>query len=229
MLRMLRSHRVFGQGALRSRRAIFSPTSPLLMATKTIKVPTMGDSITEGTIVEWVVGVGQAVKADDVVALIETDKVTVDIKAEMDGVVTQHFGAIDETVEVGAKLYEIDTEASATVSSGDNAPSPSTLEPEAAVANDAEAPTLSVPPVSGRKPSIHFLGKEGWAQQLSPTPAAPNKPVKPHAVTTLDGSLLPPMYGRPLFTEKEMDALILGGANIAPKVKSFSTGSTFGL
>ena len=43
---------------------------------------------------EWVVGVGQAVKADDVVALIETDKVTVDIKAEMDGVVTQHFGAV---------------------------------------------------------------------------------------------------------------------------------------
>lgn len=48
----------------------------------------------QGTIVEWVVGVGQAVKADDVVALIETDKVTVDIKAEMDGVVTQHFGAV---------------------------------------------------------------------------------------------------------------------------------------
>jgi pyruvate/2-oxoglutarate dehydrogenase complex dihydrolipoamide acyltransferase (E2) component len=41
-----------------------------------------------------VVGVGQAVKADDVIALIETDKVTVDIKAEMDGVVTQQFGAV---------------------------------------------------------------------------------------------------------------------------------------
>lgn len=40
------------------------------------------------------VGVGQAVKADDVIALIETDKVTVDIKAEMDGVVTQQFGAV---------------------------------------------------------------------------------------------------------------------------------------
>ena len=50
--------------------------------------------IVQGTIVEWVVGVGQAVKADDVIALIETDKVTVDIKAEMDGVVTQQFGAM---------------------------------------------------------------------------------------------------------------------------------------
>jgi pyruvate/2-oxoglutarate dehydrogenase complex dihydrolipoamide acyltransferase (E2) component len=34
------------------------------------------------------------VKADDVVALVETDKVTVEIKAETDGVVTKHFGAM---------------------------------------------------------------------------------------------------------------------------------------
>ena len=66
--------------------------SPYLLEKHTIKVPTMGDSITEGTIVEWTVQVGQAVKADDVVALIETDKVTVDIKADMDGVLTQQFG-----------------------------------------------------------------------------------------------------------------------------------------
>jgi pyruvate/2-oxoglutarate dehydrogenase complex dihydrolipoamide acyltransferase (E2) component len=38
--------------------------------------------------------VGQAVKEDDVVALIETDKVTVEIKAEMSGVVVDHFGAV---------------------------------------------------------------------------------------------------------------------------------------
>lgn len=40
------------------------------------------------------VSIGQAVKADDVIALIETDKVTVDIKAEIDGVITQRFGAV---------------------------------------------------------------------------------------------------------------------------------------
>lgn len=43
---------------------------------------------------EWTAAVGQAVKADDVVALIETDKVTVDIKAEVDGVIVQHFGEV---------------------------------------------------------------------------------------------------------------------------------------
>jgi biotin carboxyl carrier protein len=61
---------------------------------RAVAVPTMGDSITEGTIVEWVAQIGQAVKPDDVVALIETDKVTVEIKATTEGVVTQHFGAV---------------------------------------------------------------------------------------------------------------------------------------
>jgi pyruvate/2-oxoglutarate dehydrogenase complex dihydrolipoamide acyltransferase (E2) component len=48
----------------------------------------------QGTIVEWVAQLGQAVKDGDVVAMVETDKVTVEIKAEMDGVITQQFGAV---------------------------------------------------------------------------------------------------------------------------------------
>ena len=58
----------------------------------TVNVPSMGDSITEGTIVSWTVNVGQSVKEGDVLALVETDKVTVDIKAQMDGIITAHFG-----------------------------------------------------------------------------------------------------------------------------------------
>lgn len=48
----------------------------------------------QGTIVEWTAAVGQAVKEGDVVALVETDKVTVDIKAEKNGVIVQQFGAV---------------------------------------------------------------------------------------------------------------------------------------
>lgn len=70
-----------------------SPTLPALEQID-VKVPTMGDSITEGTIVEWTAQIGQLVKEGDVVALVETDKVTVDIKAEMDGVVVEQFGEV---------------------------------------------------------------------------------------------------------------------------------------
>jgi pyruvate/2-oxoglutarate dehydrogenase complex dihydrolipoamide acyltransferase (E2) component len=44
--------------------------------------------------VEWTAQVGQAVKADDVLALVETDKVTIEIKAAVDGVLTQQFGSV---------------------------------------------------------------------------------------------------------------------------------------
>ena len=43
---------------------------------------------------EWAVQLGQAVKEGDVICLIETDKVTVDIKAEVDGVITSLFGVV---------------------------------------------------------------------------------------------------------------------------------------
>ena len=74
-------------------RGFVSTTTPTLEK-HTMKVPTMGDSITEGTIVEWTALIGQMVKEGDVVALVETDKVTVDIKAEIDGVVTQQLGEV---------------------------------------------------------------------------------------------------------------------------------------
>ncbi|GAX10551.1 hypothetical protein FisN_40Lh021 [Fistulifera solaris] len=183
----------------------------------------MGDSITEGTIVEWTAQVGQAVQADDVIALVETDKVTVEIKAEISGVITKHFGAIDETVEVGADLYEIDTDASASVSTEGISKvesSKATNENDTPVAASASAPPLKVPTAkpTSRTPSIHFLGREGWATRLSggSKPSPPPKPV-----------YIPPSYGRPKFTQEEIDALITGGADLAPSVLDYSSGAKF--
>ena len=90
--------------------------SQMLADKMKIQVPGMGDSITEGTIIEWTAQVGQAVKVDDVIALIETDKVTIDIKAQMDGVLVEHFANVDDEVEVGSDLYMIDTEGIASTS-----------------------------------------------------------------------------------------------------------------
>jgi len=191
------------------------------------KVPTMGDSITEGTIVEWMAQVGQRVEEEDVIALIETDKVTVDIKATKAGVMTQQFGAIDDEVEVGADLYEIDTEAEATIEAAEVAAEPAEVAAEPAQtttapvsAAPAPAPTPVVSAVSsdtssssssGRVPSIKFLGKEGWASALT---------VEPKLV-------IPATYGRLEFSEEEIEALLSGGANLAPELKEFSTGAIF--
>jgi len=194
-------------------RCIASSTSAMLDK-QTIKVPSMGDSITEGTVVEWTAQVGQAVKVDDVVAMVETDKVTVEIKAEAEGVVTQQFCEIDASVEVGAPLYEIDSDAEATVEASSEPAAPSNnVEEEAAPVAVAAKPAKSTSSHK-RVPLIKFLGKEGWAQRLMGIP-------EPEPI------YVPPNYGRPSFSEEEMEALILGGASLAPEVVDYSYGAKF--
>ncbi|ETO07406.1 succinyltransferase [Reticulomyxa filosa] len=80
---------------------------------KVTKVPNMGDSISEGTLVEWTKKVGDYCKVDDVVAVIETDKVSIDVRTDVAGVITEHLAAVDDTLEVGAPLFKIDPAAKA--------------------------------------------------------------------------------------------------------------------
>lgn len=197
------------------------------MAKIIMQVPSMGDSITEGTIVEFL-PIGTAVKVDDVVAQIETDKVTVDIKAEVDGVLVERMAEVDGEVEVGGDLYVIDTEAEAVAASsvdepvegaadsGDNATAAAASEASESAASTAAASTSS----SVRVPSIQFLGKDGWKKRLSvagaATTPAPTKPLKPNGSILVEGGPLPATYGRLPLSEREMDDLLLGGASEAP-------------
>jgi len=59
------------------------------------------------------VAVGQSVKADDIIARIETDKVTVDILAKYSGVITKYHAVEGETVAVGANFVDIDPSGTA--------------------------------------------------------------------------------------------------------------------
>ena len=67
-----------------------------------IQVPTMGDSITEGTIVDIPVAPGDYVQPDEVVVVLETDKVSVDVRATEGGALVEVLGEIDDVVEVGS-------------------------------------------------------------------------------------------------------------------------------
>jgi glycine cleavage system H lipoate-binding protein len=200
--------------------------SPALQAKTIVDVPTMGDSITEGTIVEWAAKVGEAVKEGDVIALMETDKVTIDIKADMDGVIVEHFGEIDETVEVGAKLYEIDTEGSATVVAAAESESASSSDETVEPASAASASNTNNS--TTRIPSIKFLGKDGWKNKLSVSGDAsiqkqtPTTPLKPHgSIVVNPGGVIGSNYGRLPFSEREIEALEMGGASEAPCVNTY--------
>lgn len=192
----------------------------------------MGDSITEGTIVEWCVPPGSHVREGDVLALIETDKVTVDIKADREGVLVKQLGEVEEEVEVGTGLYVLDTDvanAEGVAAEMENTAEVNAMLDAEKMAAAAEEPPSS-PPSSApdaRVPSIHFLGKEGWKEKLSATDDAAPPPAavaptsnKPHAPTSITNMPYESMYGRPPITNEEIEALILGGAEEAPEVRS---------
>ncbi|WP_017814982.1 2-oxoglutarate dehydrogenase complex dihydrolipoyllysine-residue succinyltransferase [Paenibacillus shenyangensis] len=69
-----------------------------------IKVPEMGESITEGTVSKWVVKEGDTVSQGDVLLELETDKVNLEISAEEDGVIESITKQEGETVQVGESV-----------------------------------------------------------------------------------------------------------------------------
>jgi 2-oxoglutarate dehydrogenase E2 component (dihydrolipoamide succinyltransferase) len=77
------------------------------MATEVL-VPTLGESITEATLGEWLKQPGEAVAADEPIASLETDKVSVEVPAPVAGVMGAHAVQPGDTVSVGAMIATID-------------------------------------------------------------------------------------------------------------------------
>ena len=69
-----------------------------------VTVPTLGESVTEAIIAKWFKKVGDAVKADEPIAELETDKVTMEVNAPANGVLKEIKAEEGATVEVGAVI-----------------------------------------------------------------------------------------------------------------------------
>ncbi len=72
-----------------------------------IVVPTLGESVSEATVAQWLKKEGEAVSADEPIVELETDKVTLEVNAPEDGVISKITVGEGESVEVGAILGEI--------------------------------------------------------------------------------------------------------------------------
>src|ERR1700755_2545515 len=77
-----------------------------------IKVPPMGESVTEATVARWFKKEGDAVKRDEPLLELETDKVTVEVPAPADGAIESISVQAGGTVQVGSLLGSINEGAS---------------------------------------------------------------------------------------------------------------------
>jgi 2-oxoglutarate dehydrogenase E2 component (dihydrolipoamide succinyltransferase) len=147
-----------------------------------IKVPSVGESITEALLAQWFKSDGDMVKKDEPLYVIETDKVTLEIVAEAEGVLSIKVQE-GETVAIGTVVGTIDTAA---------APEPA--EPPAA----PEAPEIKQ-----EQPQVAPLKKPQEPVSEPPAPVA-TEPVSVPAQPSLGSDVLAPSVRR-LIAEKNLD------------------------
>lgn len=118
------------------------------MAKIDVVMPKMGESLMEGTILEWLKKVGDSIQKDENLLRIATDKVDTDVPAPESGIVAEILYPENTTVAVGETIARIETEASVAVT-----PSVSTPAPTVSASAPAESPTAAAPPEVTSAPS----------------------------------------------------------------------------
>ncbi len=159
-----------------------------------IRVPTLGESVTEATVATWFKKPGDAVAVDEMLCELETDKVTVEVPSPVAGVMSEIVANEGDTVGVDALLANIEEGAAAAAApakAAETAPAPA---PAATTAKDVEdAPSakklmaekgLTSDQVTGTGRDGRVM-KEDVQNAVAPAPAAP---AAPRAPVTADDS-----------------------------------------
>lgn len=156
-----------------------------------IKIPAVGESITEATISQWMKKNGDAVKRDDVLLTLETDKASVEVVAENAGTLTVSVNE-GQTVAIGSVVGFIDTDGAG--ASAGAAPAAKPTAPPASA-----KPTT--PPAASAKPS---------APPVQAAPAAKSAPAPMQSSAFQTTSTLSPAV-RKLVSETQMDPASISG------------------
>ena len=123
-----------------------------------IRVPSLGESVTEATVAKWFKQIGEAVTADEPLVELETDKVTLEYNAPASGMLTEIIVEQGGEVEVGALLGAIDESAAGAKSAGVDASAAKTA--TAASADNDEGREQPAAIASAMSPAVRKLIEE---------------------------------------------------------------------
>ncbi|WP_163537193.1 2-oxoglutarate dehydrogenase complex dihydrolipoyllysine-residue succinyltransferase [Gracilibacillus sp. YIM 98692] len=137
---------------------------------KEIKVPELAESITEGTIAEWLVSEGDKVEKGDPICELETDKVNVEVNADYSGVISELAKEAGDDVEVGEVIAKVDENGEAGGSS-DKEEEPSTPE-ESTPSESKQQETKEEKAPSKKEATGTEPKKAGKDQKVVASPAA---------------------------------------------------------
>jgi 2-oxoglutarate dehydrogenase E2 component (dihydrolipoamide succinyltransferase) len=174
------------------------------MSIQEVKVPQLSESVAEATLLEWKKKPGDAVKADEILIEIETDKVVLEVPAPASGVLTEILRTDGSTVASGELIARVDTEAKAVsmpaaVAMSSPAAVPAAAMPAAAMPAAAKlmAETgISLTSGTGRDGRItkgDVLAAAATPMAPATPAAAPLRPAPVAASPSMTSSALPPV------------------------------------
>src|SRR5687767_4789313 len=139
------------------------------MATE-VTLPALGESVTEGTVTQWLKSVGDQVAVDEPLLEVSTDKVDTEIPSPVAGTLLEIKAAEDETVEVGAVLAVIGADGESAGQAAEAAPAAEQPAPEAA----QPAPEVEQPAAESAPPAEAPAQEPPAAAQAPAAQAAPS-------------------------------------------------------
>ncbi|MGN8025916.1 2-oxoglutarate dehydrogenase, E2 component, dihydrolipoamide succinyltransferase [Microbacterium sp. 22242] len=179
-----------------------------------VRLPELGESVTEGTVTRWLKQVGDDVAVDEPLLEISTDKVDTEIPSPVAGTLQEILAAEDETIAVGAVLARI----------GSGAPAPAQQAPAAAPAQEAPAPAPQAQAPAQEAPAQAAPAQQAPAQQAPAPQAAPAQPAPasaqsaPAADSGSDSLYVTPLVRR-LAAEKGIDLASVTGTGVGGRIR----------
>ena len=195
-----------------------------------VKMPALGESVTEGTVTRWLKQVGETIEVDEPLLEVSTDKVDTEIPSPVAGTVLEIKVQEDETADVGADLAIIGSP-----DSGGSAPAPQqSPAPEAPAQQAPQAPApkaeATPTPAPAPQPRIEsapapevgssYAGPAPEVEKGAPAPAQPTAPAAEtvQANGSGDAGYVTPLV-RKLANEKGVDLSTLSGTGVGGRIR----------
>jgi 2-oxoglutarate dehydrogenase E2 component (dihydrolipoamide succinyltransferase) len=176
-----------------------------------VKLPALGESVTEGTITRWLKKVGDTVAVDEPLVEVSTDKVDTEIPSPFAGVLQQILVQEDETAAVGAVL--------AIVADGAAAPTPVETAPPVVEAPVTPAPVIATPVVETPVVAPVVAPPVVTPPVVAPVVAAPVVAASaPAAVVNSDSTYVTPLV-RKLANESGVNLEAVSGSGIGGRIR----------
>jgi len=196
-----------------------------------VKMPALGESVTEGTVTRWLKQVGETVEVDEPLLEVSTDKVDTEIPSPVAGTVLEIKVPEDETADVGADLAIIGTPGGAPAAAPQSAPAPQPSapvavpqQPAAPIIDSAPAPDFEPAGGSYADPSAEAEeAADPVTAERAAEPPAPGQGRVPAAETVKangagDAGYVTPLV-RKLAAEKGVDLASLTGTGVGGRIR----------